>query len=414
MLPVRLRPPPGRALSPVRHLTTGVRAVSAATTLALAATLALTPAPAGAAARGAIEGRVVNRTIGEPQPGATVVLAGGRGGGRPPLERRATTDPSGRFVFRGLPTGADRAYTLDARYDGGLFAGRALSLPANTERPPVIEASMSVWDTTSDPTSVVIERDSLFVLQGEAGAGAVESVRIANTTRRAYIGRGATGDGAARAPTFALSLPADANLQGLRILDGSIDVPEIVSTSVGGFGLTVAIPPGTTALTFTYPLASSGGRIDLTRRALYPVLDLAVLASPPLDIEGGALRRAGEVTLEGRTYRRWSAPTTVAAGDTVEAVAVAEAGSGPALWGGAVVAAALVVAAGVAVRRRARSRRPGPGDEEVPRERLLEAIAELDLLLRAGDIAEAEWSARRGALKSRLERARTGAPERAS
>ncbi|HEX2236446.1 MAG TPA: hypothetical protein VHK89_09240, partial [Actinomycetota bacterium] len=86
--------------------------------------------------------------------------------------------------------------------------------------------------------------------------------------------------------------------------------------------------------------------------------------------------------------------------------------SGPALWGAAMVAAALAaVLGGVALRRRTAARRATPGDEAGARARLLEEIAELDLGLRAGEIGEPEWAARRAALKRRLERIPARAPE---
>jgi hypothetical protein len=110
----------------------------------------MTGGSARAADAGAIEGVVVNRATGRPAEGVRVRLAGG-GGGAGQVTRDRVTDERGRFEFRGLPTGADRFYAIDARHDGGLFAGGVVQLPANTEEPPVVDTRLSVWPTTTDP-----------------------------------------------------------------------------------------------------------------------------------------------------------------------------------------------------------------------------------------------------------------------
>jgi hypothetical protein len=378
------------------------RIAAAATALTVLLALA-TVAPgqrALASERGAIRGRVVNRTTGRPEPRVRVLLWTGRRDGGSPRSRSTLTDRRGRFGFDGLRTGEGRVYAIDARHDGGLFAGRALTLPAGTSRPPVVATTVGVWDTTSDPGAVVIERDAVFVIPERGGAAAIHSVSVVNPTERAYVGRAARGAGPG--PTIAFSLPAGAETEGLRIVSSDLDVPDLVARpDLGGFAVTVAIPPGETSFTFTYPLASSAGGIDLSRRALYPVSDLDVFAASPLEVSSDDLEHRGKVTIEGRTYERWAARGALDAGDAVQALARAPARLRP-LW--VTAAALLLIAAGGAAVLGLRRRKPVPSAERTGNRRrdLVDAIAELDLRRRSGDIAEEDWARRRAQLKSRL------------
>src|SRR5688572_20556049 len=72
---------------------------------------------AAAAARGTIEGRVINESTGRPQPGVALELTSGTESGSGEV-LRTTSDDEGRYRFDDLPTGEDRFYALDARFDG--------------------------------------------------------------------------------------------------------------------------------------------------------------------------------------------------------------------------------------------------------------------------------------------------------
>ncbi|MFN2488611.1 MAG: carboxypeptidase-like regulatory domain-containing protein [Actinomycetota bacterium] len=386
--------------------------------LACAALVVSQGAPASGAPRGTIRGRILNETTGRAGSGVLVTLTGGRGGN---LQRETRTDVRGRFRFEDLATGDDLFYALDARYDGGLFAGGAVKLPADTARRPVVEARLRVWRTTTDPSSIVVARDYLFLIPNEEGAGVIESVTVTNSSAAAYIGRGAAVGGSRDgipAPSLAFPLPAAADIDGVRILDASLDIPQLVPTDLGGFAATVAVPPGETRITFTYPVTGSGGRFDLSRRALYPVLEHSIFTEEPLSLDSDALEAAGGTKLNGEEYRRWSTLEPLDPGDVVQALALAEARWDPALVVGAaalgVALAGLVAAALVRVRRRPPARPALELRPEGAREDLLLAIAELDLRHRDGELSEREWSVQRATLKERLRNASRGGPEPAS
>lgn len=355
--------------------------------------------PAAAAATGVIEGRVVNQTTGSAQAGVELILTSGTEDGRSRVVATATSDDRGRYRFEELTTGEDRFYALDARFDGGLFAGRPLTLPSNTSKPPVVSSTMRVWNTTSDPAVMVVARDDLFVVADDTGVGVIESVTVTNTSEQAYIGRGAalTGDGSSGA-SVAFALASGAT--DLSLFESDLDMPEVIPVE-SGFATTVAFPPGDTRTTFSYRIEGAGGSFDLSRPALYPTLELSIYSAPPLEIRSNRLEAREPVTIDGRRYERWSAAEPIDAGDPLQALAVANATLSliPII---AIGAAALVLGTtGTIAMRRRRPRRPQP--EPLPdRARLLEEVARLDLDYEAGDIDQAGWDDRRSTLMGRL------------
>jgi hypothetical protein len=360
----------------------------------LAAVLALAGvAPASAAERGVITGRVVNETTGKPAAGAEVTLAAADEDGTGKVQRTVTTDKDGTYRFDGLPSGASWLYVVDARFDGGLFPGSPFRFPPG-ER-PLLETSLRVWNTTTDPNSIIIARDAMFVLPSEDSVGVVESVTVLNQTDFAYIGRGMT-DGSAGETTFGFGLPAGAG--DVRVENASFDVPELVETDYG-FGITVALPPDESDFTYSYRVPADALTYVLSKTALYPTADLLVFAGEPLKIQSDRLDAKGTETIDGKTYERWEAPGLVDAGDTVLIQASAEAELQ--WWPFALGASGLVAAIGVGyllMRRRPRRTQA----VRKSREELIAAIASLDVAYESGDVKEGEWESQRAKLKSLL------------
>lgn len=370
----------------MRHLTTAVLTV---------AFLAAGTAPAPAARIGIIEGRVINQSTGRPQAGVRLALTSGTEDEAPQVVARTRSDARGRYRFEGLATGEDRFYALDARFDGGLYAGRPLTLPSDTDARPVIRSTMRVWNSTSDPEVIVINRDDLFAVGSEPGLGIIQSVTVTNTSENAYIGRGAglLGEDASGA-SVAFGLPAGAS--GVQIRASDLDIPAIVPVD-GGFAATVAFPPGETSTTFSYGLSSEDGSFDLSRPVLYPTLELSIYAAEPLEIRSNRLQEGEGIELEGRSYRRWDSGDTIEAGDPLQAIAVT--GGTVAVWpvvAGLAVLVLLGVVAGWLLRRRK------PNAPPIDRDKLLEEVAYLDLEYEGGRLERDDWDDRRTELLGRL------------
>ena len=374
-------------------------AVRAMRRLVLALLLLVPVAPSAVAApRGDIVGRVLDGNSGDPVAGVDITLTIGSTEDADVREVTATTDRRGRYSFESLRTGSERFYALDARYEGGLFAGRPVTLPSDTAEPPEIETTLRVWPTTTDPATILMRRNDLFVVQDRDGAAIIESVTIVNPGNRAYIGRGGETD----SPSLGFALPAEAEKSTLQILDADVDVPRLLDTDFG-FGITTAIPPGQTSLTFTYRVAGTGGNIDLSRRALYDIAEMSVYAAPPLEIDSNRLQPTDEeLELEERTYKKWTAEGDIDPADMVQLSAVAQGEDSPWLIVGGAGALVLALLVSVVAYRRAR-RQPARPMEPHDREDVVRAIARLDLLRESGEIDDARWERERDDLKRRLE-----------
>jgi len=377
--------------------------------IALAAALAICSTPAGAATTGVIRGVVVNESTDEPQPGVRVTLTSGTASGDT-TTRTVTTDDDGRYTFRDLPTGEDRFYTVDARYEGGLFSGDAITIPDDTKERPVFDTKLRVWETTDDPSAILLRRDALIVVQDEDGTtGVIESITVLNQTGQAYVGRGGGAEAVVEegpAPSLGVALPAGARGEDVSVVEASINVPELVRTSYG-FGITAAIPPGETQITFSYAVRGSGGSYDLSRKTLYPTVELSVFAAEPLDVSSNRLTERGTVVLGGKEYREYRSESGMDAGDSVQVLALADAGTPPGLVAGMAGVLALVVALGAfpLLRRR----RHDAVDDPLPqtRDEVVRRIAELDVRHKRGEVSDDDWASERARLRSALEDATT-------
>lgn len=376
----------------------------------------LTPSPAEAAKTGRIVGRVVNGSAQRPQQGVKVTLSRASADGKQ-TTKSVVTDGRGRYAFDDLATGTQYVYAIDADFDGGLFAGSALQLPDDTEKTPVVRSTLRVWETTTAPQVIQLARDDIFISQRDESLGVLESVTIANTSREAYIGRGREGGGNKFTPSVAFALPrtvvTDENgSPDIQLIASDIDLP-ILLPSEFGVAANAAIPPGTNKMTFSYLVSGSGGSFDLTRNALYPILDFSVYATDPLDVRSNRLVDNGAVTVGGKEYARFSSPEPLEAGDPVQILAVAEAGVPAWLVAVPIAVAVLVVALLLLgfLRRKKRPRSAAPvvqrkdesHDGAPDRADLLVAIAQLDVDYEKGALAEDTWREERSRLKSELD-----------
>lgn len=388
---------------------------------------------------GTLKGTVIDGSRGVPQPGVRVTLVGAQRDGSDRTTHRVVTDGLGRYKFEGLPPGRGRVYAIQANFDGGLFAGSPIQIPAGTEATPVIDSTLRVWATTSDPAAILVKRDAIFLAPSGEDLGVIESVVVENTSRRAYIGRAGSMVGGrpspGAAPTLGFSLPSGAEGSSVVLVDASWDGPPPVATDFG-FGTTVAIPPGETSTTFSYRTTGSGGVFDASRTSLYPTAEFVVHAVRPLEVEGNRLVSDGSVRVAGRTYRRWTAAEGIEAGDVVQVSATAQAGIDLPLFAGIAAAgiAALMAAAALVNARRKRSRlvaavgpspvasRPAlpttsslpPPSQAAPsasasaapaapsREEVIATVAALDLDHSSGRMGDEEWRRKRRWLKGLL------------
>ena len=370
--------------------------------------MVLHPTGANATTTGTVKGRVIKAPTDSPQTGVRVILIGAGRDGSNPLRRTVVTDGHGRYLFKNVPASKDRIYALNARFDGGMFAGGAIQVPSNTSKRPVIESRLRVWNTTTDPSAILITRDDLFVQQQHDGAGVVESIKVQNNTNAAYIGRGAdvAGSNKGAVPSLGFALPSGASRGGIAIVQSDLDIPELLPTDFG-VAATSAVPPGETRIIYSYRVQGLVGQTDISRTTLYPTVEVSVFAASPLTIQSNRLSRSGAITLDKIKYQKWTSKDPLAPGDELQAVAIARAGLAPGLIIGIVAGFAVFALGGLLFYLR--SRKPhGPEPAAPPaaptREDVLIAIAKLDRRHENGDVAEDEWRRARARLMSQVER----------
>jgi hypothetical protein len=372
----------------------------------LAAGVVLLPVRATGAVSGTIEGRVIKAPSDSPLTGVRVTLMGADRDGSNPITRTAVTDRHGSYTFDNVPASNNRVYSLNATYDRGLFAGGAIQVPNNTSKRPVIKTRLRVWNTTTDPSAILIARDDLFVQEQHDGAGVIESISVQNNTNAAYIGRGADVVNSANGtvPSLGFALPSGASRGGFAIVQSDLDIPELRPTDFG-VAATSAIPPGLTKITYSYRVQGLVGSTDISRTTLYPTVETSVFAAPPLAIQSNRLKRAGDVTIGKIKYQKWASTAPLAPGDELQALAVARAGLAPGLIIGIIAGFVLFALAGLLFYLRSPSRRSRPrmAAPALARKDLLIAIARLDRRHETGEVADDEWRQTRAKLKAQVE-----------
>jgi hypothetical protein len=259
------------------------------TALACLVLLGESVAPAAAQTGGVVEGKLINATADAGVPaGATAVLYRVRE--RQVLgEDSQAVDTEGRFRFQGLDVDPSLVYLLVAEYHGVLYPHPQLLRP--TEQSPVtLEAT--VYETTSDPSAVTLERASMLAVEVDSNHLVVmEMGTVLNDGDRTYVGdeRGA----------LRLSLPAGAtDVQaeaGLSDQDLEVTPDGVVSRR--------PVSPGRLQFAVRYSLPVEGSVLDLSKRLGHPVSSFNLYvpqgvlqaSSPQLIQQGGAATELGGV-----------------------------------------------------------------------------------------------------------------------
>ena len=269
------------------------------------------------------------------------------------------TSTNGTYRFRYKLDGPRSMYIVSSRYAGVAYFTTPLRDAAVTSP----DADITVYDTTSAIFPLSVRARHVVVAPAEAGVRRVVDVlEIANDSNRTLVA-GASG------ATWRLALPRDARDPGS---SGGDLPPEAFRFAGGAAELVVPIQPGSRQVVLTYAIPDRGS-------TSIPIVDatgtLEVLVEgPAARVNGAGLAAEEPVTLEGRTFQRFTA-SPVSAGTAFTVGAAGGAGNARRV---ALLAIALVaVALGIVIARRA----PAPGPTVIarsPAESLAREIAALD------------------------------------
>jgi mono/diheme cytochrome c family protein len=317
-----------------------------------------------------------------------------------------TVGADGRYTFNLTDVPQEWFYRVGVSYNGIDFSSGFGQLSFSE---PVLDLPITVFEQTTDPSDVLIERLHIVASFADGFVQVGELYVVSNVSDAVFMGE----SGRAEEGTFRLSLPPEATSidfqRGFGSVDSFIPTSEVIFTG-DGWADTLPVRPGTGLLLLvqyvlpydregryshqvyydtagvTLVLAEAGVRLDeadgWTNRGLQST-EMGSFTSYSLDnlAPGAALT----LSLEGRPRSGGGGPAAAVLGGSTEL-----------LVGGA-AALIVLIAAALIVRRWRQEPEPLAGREE-----LLLAIAELDEAFEAGELDAAEYEAERDDLKAEL------------
>jgi hypothetical protein len=368
----------------------------AAVLLAAPAAHAQLPVPDAPPVNAVVSGRVVTpgreREIGMPGVMVTVHRVGPDSAGA--LDS-ARSDAGGRYTIRYRRFGSDEAVYFAAALHHGIayFSSPLRGVRANAD-----DAEITVFDTTSGPVTLTVQGHHLVVSapKPDGGRDVVEVYELSNDTTVTLVGRDSL------APIWSAPIPHDAT----GFVAGQGDVSPVTLERRGDrVTLAAAFGPGVKQLSYTYTLPPRAFPLTFAHERFTGVFEV-LLEEAGAQVRATGLRSMGEVTTQGRRFKRFLAQSAPK-GETVRIdVPVTSAGTRTTVLVGVAVAIALAMIATLArallLRRTPRSRGASAPADSV--ETLAAAIAALDARRDAGDgtMDEGTYVRERAALKARL------------
>ena len=363
-----------------------------------------------------VTGQVTNGTQGSSVPPDLEVTLHGydKGSMNEVYKASATIDADGKFVFHNVPYDPQRIFFVTAEYAKVLYGSRtATALPDH----PSLNLPLTIYETTTDPSHVRVERLHVFVSpQTDQAIQVVEMYIITNEGDRTLVSADP------EKPVLTFDLPAGA--VHLQFQNGSLG-GRYVQTAHGFGDMLPVYPQVTTQEVFAYTLPFEGKEMSIAHPVPLPVA-AAVLMAPEgqLTLSGQGLTDGGVQKDEtGNTFRIYNV-AALNAGDTL-AFTVRRVGNGLSLGGNKTSLAIGLLALGAALIAIAvvLTRREGPAPAApaaaVPSEiaddpdALMDAILALDDLYEEGKIEEEAYRRRRKALKDRLKTLLAAAEDKA-
>jgi hypothetical protein len=359
----------------------------------LTAAHAQLPVPDAPPVDAVVAGRVVTpgpkREIGIPNVMVTVHRVGPDSAGA--LDS-ARTDGTGRYSVRYRRFGSDEAVYFAAAIHHGIAY---FSSPLRGERASADDAEITVFDTTSAPVSLTVQGHH-FVVSAPKPNGTrdvVEVYELSNDTTVTLVGRDSL------APVWSAPIPSEAT----GFVAGQGDVSPVTLARRGDrVTLAAAFGPGVKQLSYSYVLPPRAFPLQFSLEHFTSVLEV-LLEEPGAQVRARSLHSTGDVTTQGRTFKRFLAQSAPQ-GETVRIdVPVTTAGTrtGVLIGLAATITMAMIGALAYALRRRGPRALPAVTTSAAS---LAAAIAALDARRDAGDasLSGESYASQRAALKEQL------------
>ncbi len=371
---------------------------------------------------GSISGVVANGThSGAPVAGQQVTLRAMVLSRAPKDAGSVTTDAQGRFAFGGLDTSGETTYEIYTRYQGGFFVTAPVSFGGSAAAAQT--ANLTIYDTTTDMSALRVSNLTVLVSAVNKAKGLIPVgafYTFDNTGSRAIAGSlTPPAGGGMPQGMLRFALPASATNLTLGAGFGDAQTAQIAT----GFAATATIPPGLASFAFAFDLPYTRTAATLPLSALYPTARVTVLAPPAYRVTAPGFVADAPISANGQQFQQLHADNVGArVSQQVALAALPEAGVDPDVTFGQVLAIGAVLALLLALllalfagrgdlgalrqlaRRPARrqSARAAVQARNATRQRLLEALLDLDERHAAGAIGDGAYDRRRAELRTEL------------
>jgi mono/diheme cytochrome c family protein len=329
------------------------------------------------------------------------------------LSLTAEVDENGRFQFDLEEVDAAWVYLANFAYDGISYSSEPMQLDPGH---PNINMPITVYDPTSDPSGILIDRIHVVVQFVEGQIFINELYVVSNLHTAVFVGV----DGDPLAGTFQFSLPPNAHSlsfeRGFSSLDSFIPAEEIIQTPTG-FADTLPIRPGQGSLNLLvgYGLPYQPG-MTVAHAVNYEVQQASIaMPQTGVTISGEDWLPQEPRVMGNSTVLNYVNPQPAITGNLTfglqgQPQQVAAQPGSPAVtgdlsrswevWMGAVFLLAAVVAAGVFIYQWQRG--PATTESAPTPQLLLQQIAALDDAYEEGEISETAYKRQRQKLKRQL------------
>jgi mono/diheme cytochrome c family protein len=361
---------------------------------------------------GIIVGDVTNATTGATIGSGEVLLRAFDMDLNEHLSLTTALDENGRFQFDLEDVDPTWVYLASFAYDGISYSSEPAQLPPDH---PNVNLPITVYDPTTDPSGIVVDRIHVVVQFMEDQIFVNELYVVSNMDTAVFIG----ADGDPMSGTFQISLPPNAHSisfeRGFSNFDSFIPAEEIIQTATG-FADTLPIRPGPASLNLLvgYGMPYQSGmtiahavNYEVSQASIaMPQVGVSVRGEDWLPQEPRVMGNStvlnyinpqpaitGNLTfvLEGQPQQVASAPGTGAAPTNTSTWEI---------WMGAAFLLAAVIAAGVFIYQWQIA--PAMATSSPSPQQLLQEIAALDDAYENKEISATAYKRQRQKLKRRL------------
>lgn len=357
---------------------------------------------------GVVTGQVANGTNGGTSPaGDTAVLLVFSVSQQAQVdEKSATVGDDGTFRFDGVDRDPNLAYFVLVQHQGVTYpSSQPFQLRDTTEQ--VVE--VRVFDTTTSPDALVLERSNLLLIDQEPGMlSLLQMGAMVNTGDRTYVTENPQDLVLARGIQF----PLPRGAMGARLETGFRN--EDVLSSADGIQVTTPLKPGRQEFALSFQLPYTGSSADLSLRVPYPAGQFSVyVPENGPSVRSDLLTSGSRAEMGGRSFGVFGASNV---GRNARVSARLE----NLTWGGGsglspnqltLVSLGVVIfalSAGVLVfgsrwRGRSSAAQPAPAtDPNQERLELLVRLASLDERYESGELSSEQYRHERDHGKARL------------